>query len=270
VEGLDPAYTLQEALEYDCEPTVWPQGIFNPTRATLADLLQVARNTDFAAFIFTPDDVRTMRREDGRVPRDNVVFELGLMIGAIGPERCFFVAPGDERLQLPSDLIGLTPLTYVSKRRDENLLAALGPAANKIRRTIRECGPHRARDLAGPDAPSVEPRSETAEFARLWKGGDLLAVREILRGPIPFHASEDETGEATAALRKAFTFMESLADGVLAGRLDEKMARAEFAAPLHAIWQRAHTYLAPLNGADEWNPIPCIAVIDQKWQGRPE
>jgi hypothetical protein len=185
VEGLDPAYTLQEALEYDCEPTVWPQGIFNPTRATLADLLQVARNTDFAAFIFTPDDVRTMRREDGRVPRDNVVFELGLMIGAIGPERCFFVAPGDERLQLPSDLIGLTPLTYVSKRRDENLLAALGPAANKIRRTIRECGPHRARDLAGPDAPSVEPRSETAEFARLWKGGICSRSEKFCAGRSP-------------------------------------------------------------------------------------
>lgn len=60
-EGLDVAYAIQENLEFDTEATVWSQGVFAPTSTALVDLLKIARATDFAAFIFTPDDVRIMR-----------------------------------------------------------------------------------------------------------------------------------------------------------------------------------------------------------------
>jgi len=268
IEGLDVAYALQENLEYDTEPTVWPQGVFQPTSSTLSDLLSVARSTDFAAFIFTPDDVRIMREEHGATPRDNVVFELGLLIGARGPERCFVVMPRDIEVQLPSDLLGLTALTYLSNRQDGNLISALGPASNKIRRAMQRVGrATTVQFLPGPSAPT--PSEETANFIRNWNSGDLLAARECLRGGMPMHVMEDETGEATAAMRRLFAFLESMSDGVLSGRLAEAEARAEFAAPLHSIWQYAYTFLAPLNHADEWwDPRPKIAELDQRWAGR--
>ncbi|WP_411288573.1 nucleotide-binding protein [Phenylobacterium sp.] len=269
VEGLEVAYALQESLEYDAEPTVWPQGVFTPTASTLADLLEVARKTDFAAFVFTPDDIRVMRLEQGATPRDNVVFELGLMIGARGSDRCVYVMPDDEKLQLPTDLLGLTPLTYVSKRQDANLLAALGPAANRIRRMLQVVGPVSVTEVAKPSAPPADPVDEIVQFIGKWNSGDLLAAREVLRGAVPMHMMEDETGEATAAMRRVFAFLESMADGVIAGRLSEPEARMEFAVPLRAVWERAFTYLAPLNVAEEWwRPPPKIEVLDKRWQGR--
>lgn len=267
VEGLDVAYAMQECLEYDAEPTVWTQGIFSPTASTLNDLLRVARTTDFAAFVFTPDDLRVMRDEKSKTPRDNVIFELGLLIGARGSERCFFLTPGDERLHLPTDLLGLMPLTYMSKRRDGNLVAALGPSANKIRRILNQMGPSRVQGEVTMVGPPPDPSSEAAEFVHRWNSVDLLAARALLRRTTPLHMTEDETGEPTAAMRRAFSFFESMADGVLAGRVDEDAARAEFAAPMHAIWQRAYTYLAPLNLAAEWwDPPPKIQELDRRWQ----
>ena len=267
VEGLDVAYALQENLEYDTEPTVWSQGLFRPTGSTLTDLLDVARKTEFAAFVFTPDDVRFMRDEQSAMPRDNVIFELGLLIGARGPERCFFVMPRDVELQLPTDLLGLTPLTYLSNRQDGNLVSSLGPASNKIRKAMQQVG---RITFAQPPPPPRPPLAseETAAFIRNWYSGDLLVARELLRAGMPMHVMEDETGEATAAMRRLFAFLESMADGVLSGRLAEPEARAEFAAPLHSIWQHAYTFLAPLNQADEWwDPLPKIAELDRRWAG---
>lgn len=270
-EGLDVAYAIQENLEFDTEATVWSQGVFAPTSTALVDLLKIARATDFAAFIFTPDDVRIMRETRANTPRDNVIFELGLLIGARGPERCFFVMPRDQPIALPSDILGLTALGYASGRHDGNIVAALGPAANKIRRVIREMG---AADVAvlSPAATRApaDPLTETAELVQEWNEGDLAEARRLVRQGVPMHFQEDEDGHATKALLRLFIFLERMADGVLVGRLDESAARVEFAGSLAAVWKVAHTYLAPLNHADDfWNPIPRVAELDQRWKGQP-
>ena len=73
-------------------------------------------------------------------PRDNVVFELGLFIGRIGRQRSLLVEPRGEEIKLPSDLSGITALTY---RYDaDDLDAVLGPACNRIRKIIQELGPN--------------------------------------------------------------------------------------------------------------------------------
>lgn len=164
VEGLDVAYGLQENLEYDAEPTVWPQGVFNPTASTLASLVRTANETDFAAFVFTPDDVRIIREQAGKTPRDNVVFELGLMIGARGPDRCFFVMPSDDKLSLPTDLLGLTPLTYVSNRQDGNVVAALGRPATRSGESCENSGPYPllSREATHPHRPTQRRRLQSS------------------------------------------------------------------------------------------------------------
>ncbi|MBP7705318.1 MAG: nucleotide-binding protein [Caulobacter sp.] len=267
VEGLDVAYSLQQSLEYDSEPTVWSQGIFNPTQAAITDLLAETRHSDFALFVFSADDVRIMRDSKASVPRDNVVFELGLFIGGIGVDRCFFVMPRDEEpLQLPSDLLGLTPITYNAGRSDGRLLAALGPAVHQVRSQLRRLGKRPARGIFAMDAAPVA--SATApDFISQWDSPDLLRARELLRGGVPAHAYEDETGATTRAVRRVFAFLDSMADALLAGLVDEALARKVFDQPVRSVWEHARFYLAPLNAADEvWDPPPPLALLYNRWK----
>ena len=150
-EGLPVAYALQEELDQACEPRVWSQGAFEPTGTTIGSLLEIAQSSDFAALVLTPDDSSVRRGSEVSVARDNVVFELGLFLGALGPRRVFIIQPRDLSLTLPSDLAGVTRLEYRYKRADQNLQAAIGPAATRIRDRIFSEGPLRERRLAQLD-----------------------------------------------------------------------------------------------------------------------
>ena len=137
IEGLNIAYAIQENLEHNAEVVIWDQNIFKPSRYTLDDLEDILDTVDFGIFVFTFDDVATIRGNVSDIIRDNVVFELGVFIGRLGKENCFFVIPRNtEGGHLPTDLLGVTPLTYEANRIDGNLNAALGPACNKIKKEI--------------------------------------------------------------------------------------------------------------------------------------
>ena len=141
-ESRNLAYALQENLEDDAEVTVWTQGVFDLSTSTLSSLLETLGESDFAVFIFADDDFARIRSEEVTIPRDNVILEMGIALGSLGPERTFFVVPRDqETLRIPTDLAGITPARYDSKRSDHNWRAALGPAANRLRAAIAEVVP---------------------------------------------------------------------------------------------------------------------------------
>src|SRR5579884_1794335 len=135
-EGLDVAYSIQENLHSDAEVTVWDQDVFAPSKFGLESLVDTMENTDFGVFVFSADDVTRIRGAEARTVRDNVVFELGLFVGAIGRERNFIVTPLNDEPRLPTDLLGITVLQYMPDRTDENLRAALGPTCNRIRKMM--------------------------------------------------------------------------------------------------------------------------------------
>jgi hypothetical protein len=90
---------------------------FNPGTTTLERLLELAREVDFAAFVFAQDDWTTKSpsasdsSESGQAsPRDNVVFEAGLFGAALGMRRTFILHASGSKL--PSDLLGLTCVRY--------------------------------------------------------------------------------------------------------------------------------------------------------------
>jgi hypothetical protein len=114
---------------------------FNPGTTTLERLLELAREVDFAAFVFARDDWTTNSPPasdpsgSGQAsPRDNVVFEAGLFGAALGMRRTFILhATGSK---LPSDLLGLTCVRY-----GEAITPAEMKVVNqKLRKAIEDAG----------------------------------------------------------------------------------------------------------------------------------
>lgn len=183
-EHLDVAYAVQEELERELEVTVWSQGVFELSRYTLESLEEIVRSTDFAMFVFAPDDMIRIRGVDHQAVRDNVVFELGLFLGALGRERCFVIMPsGSPDLKLPSDLLGLTTGYYDPNRQDANLRAALGPACNKVRsaaRAVSTKAPTEQLVAEGAEAALVDDDNDALSMLESWLGGHS-SIESVMR-----------------------------------------------------------------------------------------
>jgi diguanylate cyclase (GGDEF)-like protein len=136
-EGLPVAYAIQEELEFDSEITVWKQDVFRPGTTTIEALESALLRFDFAVFVMSPDDRLVSRGRASQAPRDNIIFELGLFIGRLGRDRVFFVVPRDTvKPKIPTDLLGVTVLSFEAKRSDGNMRASLGTACNQPRRSF--------------------------------------------------------------------------------------------------------------------------------------
>lgn len=141
VEGLPAAQALQAALRNDqLMVTVWTDGVFRASHASIESLELAVHSTDFAALVLSPDDKVLARGQEHQAPRDNVIFELGLFMGALGRERTFVVRPGGIDLKIPTDLLGLTDIRYAAGT-DADLPQRIGPAATDLRRVIAKLGP---------------------------------------------------------------------------------------------------------------------------------
>ncbi|USG65748.1 nucleotide-binding protein [Brevibacillus ruminantium] len=128
-------------LEDETYPTPWTAHDFQLSSSILDGLIDALEKSDFAVFVFAPDDAATAKDQQVTMVRDNVLFELGLSMGKLGRERTFFVAPrelGD--LHIPTDLLGVTYAPYDASRPDGNYEAALLTACEKIKREIARVG----------------------------------------------------------------------------------------------------------------------------------
>lgn len=269
VEGLGVAYAIQENLEYDAEVTIWRQGIFRPSAAILTALMDATGRFDFAAFVFSADDLVLMRDSIAEAVRDNVIFELGLFMGALGQSRCFFVVPRDvPTLRLPTDIIGIVPLSYRSHREDANLVAGLGTACNQIRRAFWTADPKRdarSNKEAAPFRPAT-----VNEYLVGWNSQEILASRAAIRTVVLDHHS-DEANAQRPHLQKVFAFLEGLSAAVSAGEVDEGEAKSAFGSAVLSFWPIAAGLLAPPNHAEDfWSPEPAIAELFARWSGAME
>lgn len=118
-----------------CRP--WSQGVFGLSKGTLESLVETTKSSDFAILVLTPDDFATKKGRRKSIPRDNVIFELGLFMGALGRERTFIVHDRDAELELPSDLNGITTATYSG---GDDLKYAVAEAAAQLEIEINQRG----------------------------------------------------------------------------------------------------------------------------------
>src|SRR6266496_1861913 len=111
-EAIGICRAVQDELNDEFDVTVWDQGVFRLTRAGFASLLDVLDSSDAGIFILRADDVTTRRDVSTPSVRDNVIFELGMFVGRLGPDRTFMLTPNVSAPALPSDLAGITTAHY--------------------------------------------------------------------------------------------------------------------------------------------------------------
>jgi len=139
VESLHLAQALQANLEAVAEVRVWNQDLFQTGHSALEDLLRLVEDFDYAAFIWSTDDTLVSRGESYLTARDNVILEAGMFYGVLGKERVFLVVPHSGKPKVPSDLAGITQLTF-REPSDGNYSAALGPTCRSIEQRIKSAG----------------------------------------------------------------------------------------------------------------------------------
>jgi hypothetical protein len=138
-EGLDIGAYIHKAMCRYSDAVLWTHGVFPPSYSTFESLLKIIEVSDFAVLALTPDDMTESRNQVKASPRDNVVFELGLFMGRLGRDRCYIVHDETVDLKLPTDLLGLTTLTF-RPYEARNLEAELGGVCTTIKRLINDVG----------------------------------------------------------------------------------------------------------------------------------
>ena len=205
-EAQHLAITLQSAIDRWASVRVWSQGVFEQNRANLDNLLKVAADFDFACILATPDDFTESRGKASDAPRDNIIFEFGLFLGALGRDRVFFIYPREVQLKLPTDLSGVSFLEY--KPPDENNPpdSVLAPVANAILAIVRREGVrkravlHRYEPILGHgDIDRVANLTDAALHFSQHRFGHREEIRQhILHGdviPERYHYFTEEGAE---------------------------------------------------------------------------
>lgn len=102
-------------------------------------------------------------------------------MGALGVNRVLMLSPTTPAMALPTDLLGITRLhPYVPDRDDNNLLAALGPAARQAKQVFRDRGLRTRIPPAMPaQAGGDHSRMLEDELDLLWTAVDAQGWRRF-------------------------------------------------------------------------------------------
>lgn len=142
-EQIKVARSIEKALKATKEwnIVVWNR-LFNFSAAYIESLEKELDRADFAVVVLTGDDAANVRNKAAVLPRDNVIFELGLFIGRLGRQRCFFFIDAKSGTQIASDLSGVKPVAFYpdheAKSQDRPNLKT---QAKQVKQQIRELGP---------------------------------------------------------------------------------------------------------------------------------
>jgi O-acetyl-ADP-ribose deacetylase (regulator of RNase III) len=275
-EHLDIANTLQELLEERVEVTVWNQDVLAPSSLLLDGLIETVNDFDFGIFVFAPDDTTVIHGETMHSVRDNVLFEMGLFVGRFGRERAFIVSPRDPRaVRLATDLGGIVAVSYDVDREDHNLVAALGPAANRIARAIEKRGarPERVLRTSAPAGAGNRVR-ELSSFdkiivdKRIGRASFVIINDDICRAATDVVVSSDDNhfsargGVSKAILQKAGPEVRRQLDYFEA----KQFRQGHLAVTTGGQWDRRAVFHAAVIDLDEnrYPTLECIQILTRR------
>jgi hypothetical protein len=167
IETLPLMDSLRAELEGDARVLTWTDAPFSLAQPALAQLSQSAVAADFAVIILSVDD--TIQTHVGETTaRDNLLFELGFLVGAIGSERVLIVdaSPREPSIKLPTDLTGFTLLrARPSRNLQPRPVARM--IVDEVRRRTRHVEPR----------PQAEPTPAYSCFISYSHEDEILAKR---------------------------------------------------------------------------------------------
>ena len=105
-DGLAIAEQVRTNLSSIGDCFVWKDsGVWEPNRSTFDNLLRMTGYFDFGVFVATMDDVTLTKDVLVLEPRDNVILEMALFLGALGRNKSLLLV--EEGVKLPSDFNGI-------------------------------------------------------------------------------------------------------------------------------------------------------------------
>jgi hypothetical protein len=133
-EGKRIAENLKEKIETEngdwIECDIWNEGkVFELNTSALDALIKASRKYDYGILVATKDDLLKSRGFNHFVPRDNVMFEMGMFLGSLGLTRAFLLV--EKQSKLPTDYNGITVPYY-----DDEIEGSLEKAIESIQSAI--------------------------------------------------------------------------------------------------------------------------------------
>jgi len=197
--SINVARLVANRLEGDgvADVQIWDEGVFSLNQGFLEKLLVVLVEFDFAVIVWGPDDITESKGDSKASPRDNVIFECGLFMGAVGRERVFIICDQSIELKIPSDLAGVTLATYDGTRvSGPNGAAAVRMACDQIKQEIQR---PRFPNIVGD---WISQYSATAELGH----PSILEIVEIKasRGGVSIVTKDNPAGDEYIAYGRIF------------------------------------------------------------------
>jgi hypothetical protein len=143
------------------EATLWTTDFFDLGNTTAETLASKVRQFDFGIFVITADDTLIRDPDEYSVPRDNVLFELGMFIGYLGRSRSIILYDADAKPKLPSDLDGVTRQQFYLRRNAFDMVAALRTPVSSILQSITTQG---KLDSSADNISKIHPTFPLALF----------------------------------------------------------------------------------------------------------
>src|SRR5260370_1382788 len=137
--NLDVARAMADCLEgRNFRPLVWDEGLLQQNESVFDGLLRLSKEVEFGVFIWGASDVTITGGQSIPAARDNVVFETGLFLGALGKEKTFMVVDRSMPIRIPSDFEGIIRTYYDGSALGTYDRSAVSKACNEIERSIRQ------------------------------------------------------------------------------------------------------------------------------------
>lgn len=104
--GLPIAEKVKKFLTLIGDCFIWSEPeIWEPNRSTFDNLIRMSNYFDFGVFVATADDLTETNDKLVIEPRDNVILEMALFLGAMGHNKSFLLV--ENGIKLPTDFNGI-------------------------------------------------------------------------------------------------------------------------------------------------------------------
>ena len=138
-KNISIAKAFKNQLREYADADVWDE-VFRKhnNESFLETLMQSKEDYEYGLFVWAADDAIANKKNAVYSPRDNVVFETGLFMGALGTPKIFIVYDDAIPLKTPTDFLGINLIKFNSKELKQKKHSAIKDACKIIEYEIKK------------------------------------------------------------------------------------------------------------------------------------